>query len=130
MRMNALGFPLVRRFNVQHRVERTDLRMPGDYGATECALERREAHGTLSIALEHELDAVSAKAAGAVVQQNRSDLVPHAAYGVAAAGRRMPSPRWKNPGSDTGLMPPIGARPEMACAAAFSSASPTPNVTR
>lgn len=75
--MNAFRLTVMRRFNVQHGVEVSDFGMPGDHRATECTLERREAHVTLPIALEHELDAVSAKTAGAIVQENRSGLLSH-----------------------------------------------------
>ena len=131
MRVHAFRPAVVRRFDEEHRVETADLRMPGDYRSTECAVECGELQFALSITRKNELHTVSAEPAGAVVQQDRSVSLVHAAYGVlATAGRRIPSPRWKNPGSDTGLTPPIGARPDTACAAAVSSASPTPNVTR
>ena len=105
--------------------------MPGDNGSAKSAVECGELHFTPSIVLEYELDTIGAETAGAVVQQDRSVPFAHTVYGeLATGGLRIPSPRWKNPGSDTGLIPPIGALPNTACAAALSSASPTPNVTR
>ena len=105
--------------------------MPLDEGTTEHAVERRELHRPAPVALEDKLNAVRAETAGAVIHQNRSRRFRHTAYGLlAAAGRRIPSPRWKKPGSDTGLIPLTAFLPNTACAAALSSASPTPKVTR
>ena len=78
MRVDMFCATIARGLHVQNRVEASDLWMPGDDGPTKCAVESGEFHCTLSIVLEYELDTVSAKTAGAVVQQDRRVPFVHA----------------------------------------------------